>query len=183
MRLREIGVHYYVLDVGYKGMHIRLFFSQYPNQTTWNVLLTDNMQLTFSEALQIYQIRWGIEVFYKEAKQYLQLGKCQSNDFDAQIADISIIMITYMMLSLKKRFQTYDTIGGVFRNVQHEIIELTLSEKLFDLFCELLATILCRFGISPEQFINVMLQDDAIDNSIIEFLAGNIIDGKVTNAT
>ena len=181
-RLRKIGVHYYVLDVGYKGMQVRLFFSQYPNQTTWNVLLTDNMQLTFSEALQIYQIRWGIEVFYKEAKQYLRLGKCQSNDFDAQIADVSIIMITYLMLSLKKRFQAYDTIGGVFREVQHEMIELTLSEKLFGLFCELLTTILCRLGITPEQFIKVMLQDDTIDASIIEFLAGNIIDSKVRNA-
>lgn len=181
-RLRKIGVHYYVLDAGYKGMQVRLFFSQYPNQTTWNVLLTDNMQLTFSEALQIYQIRWGIEVFYKEAKQYLRLGKCQSNDFDAQIADISIIMITYLMLSLKKRFQAYDTIGGVFREVQHEMIEFTLSEKLFGLFCELLATILCRFGITPEQFIKVMLQDDTIDASIIELLAGNIIDSKVRTA-
>lgn len=181
-RLRKIGVHYYSLEVGYKGMQVRLFFSQYPNQTNWNVLLTDNMKLTFSEALQIYQIRWGIEVFYKEAKQYLRLGKCQSNDFDAQIADISIIMITYMMLSLKKRFQAYDTIGGVFRDIQHELIEATLSEKLFGLFCQLLNNVLSRFNINPDEFIKVMLLDESLNESIIELLAGNIWKSNSANA-
>ena len=66
--------------------------------------------------------------------------------------------------------------------VQYEMIELILSEKLFGLFCELLATILCRLGITPERFIKVMLQDDTIDASIIEFLADNIIDREVRNA-
>lgn len=61
------------------------------------------------------------------------------------------------------------------------MIELTLSEKLFGLFCELFSTILCRLGITPEQYIKVMLQDDTIDSSIIEFLAGNIIDNKCRN--
>jgi len=178
-RSRNIKAHYFVVDVGYKGMQVRLFFSQYPNQSTWNLLLTDNMNLTFDQAIKIYQIRWGIEVFFKEAKQYLRLGKCQSNDFDAQIADISIIMITYMMLSLKKRFQVYDTIGGVFRDVQNELIEYTLAEKLFGLFSELLSTILCRFKIIPEEFIRIMLEDETLNASIIELLASNINDKNI----
>jgi hypothetical protein len=181
-RSRKIGAHYYILDAGYKGMQVRLFFSQYPNQTTWNLLLTDNSVLTFDEAIRIYQIRWGIEVFFKEAKQYLRLGKCQSNDFDAQIADISIIMIAYMMLGLKKRFQAYDTIGGVFRDIQHELIEATLAEKLFGLFCELLSNILSRFNIDPDEFIKVMLEDVKLNESIIELLAGNIWNKNIGNA-
>jgi len=180
-RSRKIGAHYYILDVGYKGMQVRLFFSQYRNQTTWNLLLTDNRKLSFDEAIRIYQIRWGIEVFFKETKQYLRLGKCQSNDFDAQIADISIIMIAYMMMSLKKRFQVYDTIGGVFREIQHELIEATLSEKLFGIFCELLRNVLSRFTIDPNEFITVMLQDETLNESIIELLAGNIWKNNISN--
>lgn len=180
-RARKIKAHYYVVDAGYKGMQVRLFFSQYSNQTSWNLLLTDNMQLTFDEAIRIYQIRWGIEVFFKEAKQYLRLGKCQSNDFDAQVADISIIMISYMMLSLKKRFQAYDTIGGVFRDVQNELIELTLSEKLFGLFCELLLTILQRLDVNPEQFIRIMLEDETLNASIIDLLASSFKNTNIRN--
>jgi hypothetical protein len=40
--------------------------------------------------VEIYQTHWTIEVFFKESKQLLGFGKCQSNDFDAQIADSTI---------------------------------------------------------------------------------------------
>jgi len=169
-RSRKLKSHYYTIDVGYKDMAVRLFFSQYANQSSWSLLLTDNMSLTYDEAIRIYQIRWGVEVFYKEAKQYLRLGKCQSNDFDAQIADISIIMITYMMLSLKKRFQAYDTIGGVFRDVRNEMIEDTLAEKLFGLFVELVSSILCRLEINPVEFIRIIMEENILSESIIDIL-------------
>ncbi|MDR3338542.1 MAG: hypothetical protein LBT25_00355, partial [Candidatus Symbiothrix sp.] len=34
-----------------------------------------------------YQVRWTIEVFFKEGKGLLNLGGCQSSNFDAQIAE------------------------------------------------------------------------------------------------
>ena len=182
-RSRKLKAHYYTMDVGYKGMVVRLFFSQYANQSSWSLLLTDNMSLTYYEAIKIYQIRWGIEVFFKEAKQYLRLGKCQSNDFDAQIADISIVMITYMMLSLKKRFQNYDTIGGVFRDVQHEMIEDTLSDKLFGLFIELVSSILCRLEINPTEFVRIMLEENILSESVNNILTREMEENRLRKAS
>ena len=182
-RSRKLKAHYYTINVVYKGMYVRLFFSQYANQSSWSLLLTDNRSLTYYEAIKIYQIRWGIEVFFKEAKQYLRLGKCQSNDFDAQIADISIIMITYMMLSLKKRFQNYDTIGGVFRDVHNEIIEDVLSEKLFGLFIELVSSILCRLEINPTEFIRIMMEENILSESIINILMNEMQEKNLRKAS
>ena len=173
-RARYIFARYYVIDVGYKNMQVRLYFCQYRNQKTWNLLLTDNMKLSFDDAIKIYQIRWGIEVFFKEAKQYLKLGKCQSNDFDAQIADISIILITYMMLSLKRRFQVYESIGEAFREVQHELIETTLTERIWGLFVEILCSVFARLEIDPDELIEIMLQDDRFEKSFIVFLGESI---------
>jgi len=34
----------------------------------------------------------SIEVFFKEAKQHLGLCNCQSRDFDAQIASVTIVV-------------------------------------------------------------------------------------------
>jgi hypothetical protein len=34
--------------------------------------------------IEVYQIRWTVEVFFNEGKQLLGLERCQSNDFDAQ---------------------------------------------------------------------------------------------------
>jgi len=45
--------------------------------------------------MELYQIRWSIEVLFKESKQYLRLGKSQNTDFCGQIADASLTMITY----------------------------------------------------------------------------------------
>ena len=51
---------------------------------------------------------------FKEAKQLLGLGRCQSNDFDAQIADTTITMIQYILLTLNFRFEHYETKGALF---------------------------------------------------------------------
>ena len=44
----------------------------------------------------------------------LGLGKNQSQDFDSQIASTTISFIQYLMLSLYKRYEKYETIGGAF---------------------------------------------------------------------
>ena len=66
-------------------------------------------------AFEIYAIRWTTEIFFKEAKQYLGLGKCQSVDFDAQTASTSIVMLEYSLLSLAKKELEYQTIGGILK--------------------------------------------------------------------
>jgi len=75
-RSRKIHARYYEVTVVYKGIQVKLFFSRFNNQADWSLLLTDNYRLSFDKTVEIYQIRWGIEVFFKEAKQYLNLGKC-----------------------------------------------------------------------------------------------------------
>ena len=53
---------------------------------TWKMLISTDTDLTFTNAMKYYQIRWSIEVFFKECKQDLNINKCQSTDFDAHIA-------------------------------------------------------------------------------------------------
>jgi len=58
-----------------------LFFSKPSRRGKWTLLLTTDLKLNFEEAYKIYSRRWQIEVFFKEGKQYLGLGKNQSQDF------------------------------------------------------------------------------------------------------
>ena len=51
-----------------------------------------------------YQIRWSIEVFFKDCKQNLHLNSCQSTDFDANITHVSIVFMNYMILSLRNGY-------------------------------------------------------------------------------
>jgi len=75
----------------------------------------------------IIQYNMSIEVFFKEAKQYFGLGKLQSQDFDTQIADISIAIIQYNVFSLAKKIEAYETLGGLFKEIKEQVIEYTIS--------------------------------------------------------
>ena len=40
-------------------------------QKDWALFLSTDVQLGMSKMLEIYALRWGIEVYFKEAKQHL----------------------------------------------------------------------------------------------------------------
>jgi IS4 transposase len=109
---------------------ITLFFICYGRQSRWYLLLTADSKLSLTQAFELYRIRWNIEVLFKETKQYLGLGSCQSRDFDAQIADCTLAFITYAVLTLHKRFSDCETLGEFFRQTQKDLLALTLWERI-----------------------------------------------------
>jgi hypothetical protein len=169
-RSRKVNAWYIELTVDYKGIPVKLFFSRYSKRGKWHLLLTTDLSLTFNKAIEIYNIRWSIEVFFKEAKQYLNLGKSQANDFDAQIADVTISMMQYIILTLHKRFQVYETLGELFRQNQKYFLELTLAERLWGLFLELQRQIIEIFEIDIETVIEKMLSQPKYEAAILKIL-------------
>jgi hypothetical protein len=67
--------------------------------------------------------KWTIEVFFKESKQLLGLGRCQSNDFDAQIADATITMIQHILLTMQYRIENYESMQGLFSEIAESAIK------------------------------------------------------------
>lgn len=129
------------IEVQYKSTPIKLYFCKTSKHGKWHLLASTNLKLGILKAYEIYSIRWSIEVFFKESKQYFGLGKSLSQDFDAQIADISIAMIEYNVFSLAKRFEAYESIGGLFEQVKDQAMELTISLRIWGFILELLQII------------------------------------------
>lgn len=127
---RQYKCRYIRLDADFSGNPVRLFFIQCGKQGEWIVLLTTDRSLNFRKTFEYYQARWNVEVMYRECKQYLRLGKCQSNDFDAQIADATLAFMAYTMLSLKKRLCEYETFGELFRSLKKECMAMTLWQRV-----------------------------------------------------
>jgi hypothetical protein len=160
-RCRKLRLHYKEAIVDYNGVPIKMFFSQKGTNGKWRVFITTNTALSFIKMIEIYQIRWTVEVFFKEAKQLLGLGKCQSNDFDAQIADTTITMIQYILLTLKYRFEHYETKGALYNHLREGIIEYRLNERLWGLFIELIKLIEVLFdGIDEMELWEKILNDE-----------------------
>ena len=111
------------------------------------------------------------QVFFREAKQLLGLGKCQSNDFDAQIADTTITLIQHILLTLKYRFEHYETKGALFNDVREGIIQSRLDERLWGLFIELLRLIEVLFdGIDEMELWEKILNDERVYEMINKLL-------------
>ena len=157
---------YIKVNCFYKGIRVNLFFVRMGKCKTWHLLLTTDLDIGFVKLMEVYQIRWGIEVFFKESKQYLNLGSCQSVNFDAQIAETTISMMQHIMLSYFKRLNYQQTIGGLFKEIAHEIVELDLIKRLMDIFWDLMEILCMSAGIDFIEF-----QQDAIRNDeVIEKL-------------
>ena len=161
IRCRKLGFYYKQAIVEWNSKRIKLFFSRQGKNGKWKVFITTNTGLSFIKMIEIYQIRWTIEVFFKEAKQLLGLGRCQSNDFDAQIADLTITMIQHQILTLRFRFEHYESKGALFAQAKEEIIQYRLNERLWGLFMELVKIIETIFdGIDWDDIIFKLLNDE-----------------------
>jgi hypothetical protein len=150
-RCKQLGLYYIDARVWSHGHALRMFITKKGRNGKWKVFLTTDTSLSFIKMLRIYQIRWSIEVFFKESKQLLGLGKCQSNDFDAQIAHTTMVMISHILLTLRHRFEQYETKGQLFAHTQHALLELRLHERLWGLLIELLAILSELFEQVDEQ--------------------------------
>lgn len=137
-RCRSLKLYYLQADVQYKGHKLQLFYSKIGKNGKWKTILTTDTSISFIRLIEIYQIRWSIEVFFKESKQLLSLGSCQSNNFDAQIADLTITMIQYILLTFRYRFDVYQSKSGMYEKVKDEIEIQKLNERLWGLFIELM---------------------------------------------
>ena len=170
-RCRKVNSFYIECVVTYKGETIKLFFSRFSKHSKWRLLVSTDLELSYIKAIEIYQIRWGIEVMFKELKQYLNIEKCQSQDFDAQIADTTLRMIQYLILSFKKRFESYETLGGVFRHSKQLLQEMVLAERLWFLFLEIIREVGETLEIDVTDLIEKMIWYKKTENIIYKLLS------------
>ena len=120
--------HHYVSDIN--GVKVSIFQSRRGVNGKWHTIITTDTSLSFVKVIEIYSIRWTIEVFFKETKQLFKLGTCQSTNFDVQIAQTTITMIQYLLTSIKYRMEAYETIGGLFRKLKQDYIEHKLNIRI-----------------------------------------------------
>lgn len=166
-RCRKLGFYYKEAIVSYGGKELKLFFSKQGKNGKWKVFICTNTRLTFIKMIEIYQTRWSIEVFFKEAKQLLGLGKCQSNDFDAQIADATITMVQHILLTCKYRYEKYESKTGMFTQIKEETTQQRLNQRLWGLFLEIIKIIQDIFEQTDEvQLFERILQDEQVYEKI-----------------
>ena len=123
-------------------------------------LLSTDTSLTPYKAYQIYSMRWSIEVSFHECKSLLNMGKCQCRDFGSQIASISLNMLQYNLLSYAKRFESYETLGGLFREITTQTLELSVTEKIWGLIQQLVAVVADLFSADSDELLTNIINEN-----------------------
>ena len=141
------------------GLKAKLVFVRNKHKRDWLALLTTNVTLPDEDVVRIYGKRWDIEVFFRTAKQHLELEKgCQGRDFDALIAHTTIVMTRYIFLSIEKR-RTEDprTLGLLFHRCCEEAEDCNLVKAL----CQILGITLenlKKLGEAQSQAERILLE-------------------------
>jgi hypothetical protein len=156
---RKLRCWYMSADVVFADTKVRLFFVRRSKRGPWSGLLSTDLTLGFFDAYRIYSRRWSLEVVFKETKGLLGLGKCQSANFAAQIASASLVVLQYNILSIVKRFEAYETIGGFFRSANQGSHEITISERIWETILELVAAITSVFNITDEEILEAVVNE------------------------
>ncbi|MDR2809990.1 MAG: hypothetical protein LBB84_05455, partial [Tannerellaceae bacterium] len=167
---RKYHSKYIAVEAKYHGTPVKLFYIKYKNAKTWTLLLTTDLSVCFAGAMELYQIRWSIEVMYKECEQYLRLGKAQNTDFYGQVADATIALITYTILTLYKRFEAYETLGALFRDTQAEMLEKTFCERIAIVFIKIVADLLEILSLDVGETLSRIIASSKGDKTVIILL-------------
>jgi hypothetical protein len=118
----------------------------------------------------------ALDKAFKKGKQLLGLGRCQSNSFDAQIADTTITMIQHILLTPRHRVAHYESMAGLFSNVIEATVRQRLNQRLWGLFIELMQIIVVLY----EDFDQQELLEKIFQNEKVNQMVNNIL-GRESN--
>lgn len=136
-RNRKYNAKYIKVQVWYDNRRVNLFFVRLGAGGKWKALITNDLDIGFNKLMETYHIRWSIEIFFKDGKQHLQLGKCQCNNFDSQIGSTTLVMMQYMMLLLYKQMHYGNSLGSIFDLLSSQAEEKNITRYLLEIFWEI----------------------------------------------
>jgi len=133
-RNRKFNARYIKVPVWYDNRRVNLFFVKLGSGSKWKAFITNDLELGFNKLMETYHIRWSCEIFFKDGKQHLQLGKCQCNNFDSQIGATTLAMMQYMMLLLYKQMHYGHSLGSIFDLLSSQAEKENITRYLLEIF-------------------------------------------------
>ena len=100
----------------------------------WAVFLTTDTALSAADMLELYAMRWAIEVYFKEAKQHLGFLKEQSNHYAAYIASIHLTAIRFCLLVIAKQTQGEASVALMRQKLCSNSADISFAGKLWQVF-------------------------------------------------
>ena len=130
------------------------------------MFLTTDAKLGMARMLEVYALRWGIEVYFKEAKQHLGLLAEQTKTFASHTASIHLCAIRYLMLVQAKLEGDRSRLGEVRAEMQDRLNALSFAGRLWHVFRAIISGTLDDFGETlscPADALMAAIDDDRVN--------------------
>ena len=133
----------------------------------WSLFLTTAPNLSTCKILEVYALRWGIEVYFKEAKQHLGFLKEQTVRFSSHTASIHLCAIRYLILVQNKLDDEEFRIGEVREQIEDQLNTLGIAQNIWLIFRAIINN--CLDKLKKALGDSVLIIMDFIDEEINEF--------------
>ena len=71
------------------------------------------------------------------------------------------------ILSVAKRFASYETLGALFRDTGADVLELTLNERLWVYICQVVSELAELFGLDEENVMSKLIAENQAFTKVI----------------
>ena len=151
---------------------VRLVFSapvRASSADTWVLFLCTEVTLSDTRILEIYALRWSIEVYFKEIKQHLGFLKEQSGRYQLAYASVHLAAMRYLLLFEAMLRSGKLTYGEIRDQDSGQLQTLTFAALLWQLFRALIEGALKRLvnDLGPKAVKKISA---TIDRTVEEFL-------------
>jgi len=153
-------------------VQVRLVFSKLRTCTNnaWVVLLCSDPDRQPESILRTYALRWGIEVYFKEAKQHLGLLREQTGCYVVHYASVHLTAMRFTLLFCALQNSGEGLTWGQMRDkLSGELLRLSFARMTWELLQAVLYGVLERFRpCMPDGLINEIVT--AMNQAVDQFL-------------
>jgi len=162
------------LDISENGnepewLKVRLVFScpRNPKKDEWAAFLCTDLNMSDTKVLETYALRWGIEVFFKEAKQNMGLLKEQTGNYACHYASIHLASIRYLLLFASMKKRGADKFGQIRDEITGKLEWIAFSTLLWELFKAIIYGVLDQFEKIGKEVVEKI--KETIQEGIMDF--------------
>jgi hypothetical protein len=137
---------------------------------SWVIFLSTNTSASVEQLLEIYALRWSIEVYFKELKQSFGLLSEQSGKYQVAYASVHLAAVRYMII-FEAMLRNGSLSFGQVRDLQSGKLQiLSFASLLWQLFRSIISGVLDQFEtVVGKRRVQELVT--AIDGAVEDFLS------------
>jgi SRSO17 transposase len=138
-----------------------------PGKHDWCVFLSTDTKLDSQRMLELYAMRWAIEVYFKESKQHLGFLQEQARHYACYVASIHLTAIRFCLLVLAKQQHGASGVAQMRQQIVGNATQIDFAARLWCCFRALLVGALEEIKPILGDEVNLVMQ--AIDLHVQRF--------------